>query len=88
MKRYVVKIYVGVDVYIHVFLTSALSGGEWSASRVICFTPGKQPQYAMDRRMEGPQNRSGLQGEEKNPPYRDSNSDLSAIQHVARVSTY
>jgi hypothetical protein len=29
----------GVDVYIHVFLTSALVGGEWSASRPGCFTP-------------------------------------------------
>jgi hypothetical protein len=27
------KIYGGVDVLIHVFLTSALVGGEWSASR-------------------------------------------------------
>jgi hypothetical protein len=27
------KAYGGVDVYIHTFLTSALAGGEWSASR-------------------------------------------------------
>jgi hypothetical protein len=27
------KTYGGVDVYIHIFLTSALAGGEWSASR-------------------------------------------------------
>jgi hypothetical protein len=27
------KVYGGVDVYIHIFLTSALVGGEWSASR-------------------------------------------------------
>jgi hypothetical protein len=27
------KAYGGVDVWIHVFLTSALIGGEWSASR-------------------------------------------------------
>jgi hypothetical protein len=26
------KAYGGVDVYIHIFLTSTLSGGEWSAS--------------------------------------------------------
>jgi hypothetical protein len=26
------KIYEGVDVMIHVFLTTALVGGEWSAS--------------------------------------------------------
>jgi hypothetical protein len=34
------KAYGGVDVYIHIFLTSALAGGEWSASRSGRFTPG------------------------------------------------
>jgi hypothetical protein len=38
------KAYVGVDVYIHVFLTSALAGGEWSTSHPDRFTPpGKEP---------------------------------------------
>jgi hypothetical protein len=27
------KVYEGVDIKIHIFLTSALVGGEWSASR-------------------------------------------------------
>jgi hypothetical protein len=31
------KVYGGVDVYIHIFL--ALPGGEWSASCPCCFTP-------------------------------------------------
>jgi hypothetical protein len=35
------KAYVGVDVYIHIFLTSALAGGEWSASRPGLITPGE-----------------------------------------------
>jgi hypothetical protein len=30
----------GVDVQIHIFLTSALVGGEWSASRPGRFIPG------------------------------------------------
>jgi hypothetical protein len=34
------KAYGGVDVSIHIFLTSALAGGEWSASRPGRFTPG------------------------------------------------
>jgi hypothetical protein len=37
------KAYGGVDVEIHIFLTSALAGGEWSASRPGCFTPWKEP---------------------------------------------
>jgi hypothetical protein len=33
------KAYGGVDVQIHIFLTSALVGGEWSTSRPGRFTP-------------------------------------------------
>jgi hypothetical protein len=33
------KTYGGVYVYIHVFLTSALVGGEWSASHPYRFNP-------------------------------------------------
>jgi hypothetical protein len=35
------KAYGGVDVYIHISLTSALAGSEWSASRPCLFTPGE-----------------------------------------------
>jgi hypothetical protein len=41
-------------------------GGEWSASRPGCFTPGKSPWYPLDRRLGGSQGRSGRGGEEKN----------------------
>jgi hypothetical protein len=34
------KAYGGVDVYSYLFLTSALLGGKWSASRPSHFTPG------------------------------------------------
>jgi hypothetical protein len=36
------KAYEEVGVYIHIFLTSALAGGEWSASRPDRFTRGKR----------------------------------------------
>jgi hypothetical protein len=36
------KAYGGVDVWIHIFLTSALAEGEWSDSRPGCFTPGER----------------------------------------------
>jgi hypothetical protein len=36
------KAYGGVEVQTHVFLTSALVGGEWSASRPSRFTPGER----------------------------------------------
>jgi hypothetical protein len=35
-------VYRGVDVYIHIFLTSALVGSEWSASRPYRFIPGER----------------------------------------------
>jgi hypothetical protein len=48
-------------------LTSALDGGEWSASRPGRFTPqGKITSYPLDRRVGGPQSRSGRGGKEKN----------------------
>jgi hypothetical protein len=36
------KAYGAVDVYIHIFLTSALVRGEWSASHLGRFTPGER----------------------------------------------
>jgi hypothetical protein len=57
------KVYGGVDVYIHIFLISVLV--------VVNFTPkqlyprGKSHPYPFDRRLNGPQNRSGRHGEEK-----------------------
>jgi hypothetical protein len=59
------KAYRGVDVYIYIFLTSELAGGQWSASRPGRFTRGgKRPRYPLDRRLGGPQSRSGRFGEE------------------------
>jgi hypothetical protein len=52
-------------------LTSALDGSEWLTSRPGRFIPhGKSPWYPLDRRLAGPQSRSGRDGEEKNsqPP--------------------
>jgi hypothetical protein len=42
IKHYVMNAYGGVDVLIHVFLTSTLVGGEWSASHSGRFTPGER----------------------------------------------
>jgi hypothetical protein len=36
------RTYGGVDVWSRIFLTSALVGGEWSASRPGCFIPGER----------------------------------------------
>jgi hypothetical protein len=36
------KAYGGVDIYSHIFLTSALVEGEWPASCTGRFTPGER----------------------------------------------
>jgi 2-polyprenyl-6-methoxyphenol hydroxylase-like FAD-dependent oxidoreductase len=41
-EHYTLKTYGGVDVEVRFFLTSALFGGEWSASRPACFAPGER----------------------------------------------
>jgi hypothetical protein len=57
MKVYGGWMYV---VYIHILLTLALDGGEWSASRPGRFTlRGKNAWYPLDRRLGMPQNQSG-----------------------------
>jgi hypothetical protein len=66
-KHHAMKTYVGVEVYRHAFLTSALEGGECTASLPGRFTPPvKGPRYPRDRRLDGPHIRSGRDGEEKN----------------------
>jgi hypothetical protein len=37
------KVYCGVDVWLHAFLTSAIGGGEWLASRPDRFVPRERP---------------------------------------------
>jgi hypothetical protein len=41
-KQYAMKTDGGADVQIHIFLTSALAGGEWSASCHCRFTSGER----------------------------------------------
>jgi hypothetical protein len=49
------------------FLTSALDGGEWSASRLCRFNPeGNSPWYSLYRSLGAPQRRCGLYGEVTN----------------------
>jgi hypothetical protein len=75
---------MGVDVWIHIFLTSALVGGEWSTSHPGRFTP--------EERAPGTHwigcwvdLRAGLDDLEKRKflTLRDSNSDPSVVQPVA-----
>jgi hypothetical protein len=54
IKHYTMKAYGGVDAKIHVFLTSAVARGEWSA---WLFHPrGKSLSYPLERRLGGSQN--------------------------------
>jgi hypothetical protein len=52
---------------------------------VVSFTPlplytrGKSPRYPLDRRLGGPESRSGIR-EDNSWPYWDSNSDPSVVQ--------
>jgi hypothetical protein len=68
------KIYGGLDLYIHVFLTSDLVGGEWSVASPSHFIPSKRaPWYLLDRRMRRREN-SFL--------YQNSNFDPSVVHEV------
>jgi len=47
---HIMKLYVGVEVQLHSFLTSAIDGGEWSASRSGRFAPNEGALYPLNRR--------------------------------------
>jgi hypothetical protein len=49
-----------------VFLNTASGGGEWSASRSCCFTPGGRDRYPLERRLDVFQTRSRPFREEQN----------------------
>jgi hypothetical protein len=72
----------GVDVYIHIFLNSALVGGEWWASRPGRFAPrGMIPRYPLDRRLGGP--RVGVEAVEKKEILPLPGIEPGAVQPVA-----
>jgi hypothetical protein len=37
-----IKLYVGMEVKLHAFLTPVVGGGEWSSPHACLFTPGKE----------------------------------------------
>jgi hypothetical protein len=54
IKHHAMKTCGGVKVQLHALLTSALDGGEWSASSSGRFTAGQEPRCTLDRRLRGP----------------------------------
>jgi hypothetical protein len=86
-EHHVMNVYWGVEVYLHSFFNL---GTRWRW--VVSFTPrplypqGKSPWYPLNR-LEGPQSRSGREGEEKNsqppPGIEPSNPDRPALSPEA-----
>jgi hypothetical protein len=61
-----------MEIKLHAFLNSELDVNEWLASRPGRFAPIKRRWYPLDRRLGGPQSRSGRGGEDKEPENRCS----------------
>jgi hypothetical protein len=79
--RQKMKTYGGVDVYIHVFLTSTLVGGEWPASRPGRFASGETtPDAYWIGSWVGP--RTGLEDVEKKINYKHQSSLLDRILNL------
>jgi hypothetical protein len=78
------KTYGGEGVQIHVFVTLATVAVEWSASLSGRFSPGER---ALDIHLIGgwvdPELVWTTWKGEKSSPYRESNSDPSAVEPVA-----
>jgi hypothetical protein len=77
------KTYGGVDVQIHVFLSSSVIGGEWSASCFGRFTAEERaPGTSWIGVWVGPTTGLTTWRGEKYGPYQHSNSDPSAVQSL------
>jgi hypothetical protein len=67
IKHQAMKTYCGSGCIAARILNLGTRWGGWLASRLGRFTPQeKRPRYQLDRRLGGPQSRSGRGGEEKN----------------------
>jgi hypothetical protein len=78
------KAYGGVDVQRHIFLTSALVGGEWSASRPDRFTPGERaPSTHWTGGWVGTEPVWTTWRRENSLPYQGLNSDPLVVQPIA-----
>ena len=71
----------GTDVYLHVFLISAVGVGEFHASAALC--PVREPSYPSNSRLGVPQSRCGRFGEERNFFRSEWNYRASVFQSVA-----
>jgi hypothetical protein len=88
MKHYAIKAYGegGGEAIAPSFLTSALDGGEWSASRPCCFSPRDGvPGTQWLRDWVGPRNNLDPMKKRKvSFPCRKSNTGLAASSLVAK----
>jgi hypothetical protein len=74
------KTYGRMDVNLHACVTSTVDEVIGQLHSLIASHPGKSPPYTLDRRLGGPQSRSGRGGEEKNPwPHRKSNTVVQSV---------
>jgi len=86
------KSYEGVAVWLHLFLTSALDGGEWSDSRPGRFTPRESPptpRYPLDISLSGTQSQSGHRGNDEKTfpaPARNWTLVVHLVATAPRVS--
>jgi hypothetical protein len=79
------KMYWGVEVWLHAFLTSSLDGGEWSASHPGYFTPRERATgtYLKGGWM-GPRAGLDMVLKRKIPsPHGESNPDHLIVQPIA-----
>jgi hypothetical protein len=77
------KAYGGVNIWVHIFLTSALVGSEWSGSRPGRFIPGER---APDSRWRGGwvDSRAGLDDLEKRKFLTLPGLELRTLGRLAR----
>ena len=70
------KAHGDVDARVHIFIATALGWGRVASPMLGRLYPRGNPQYSFYRRLSGPQDQSGHEGEKKSPPLRHPGSNL------------
>jgi len=82
------KIVGGMEVKLHLFLTSTLDTFEWQTSSPPRFIPEKEHRFPLDRRLGWPQRKSGRFEDRKGfAPSRTQTRDFPGRSLVAIMAT-
>jgi len=90
-NNHTIKMYRGVKVWIHAFLTSSLYGREWSVLRPIHYNPGVRAPDTVYKKLSGPQTRwwrEEIHSGNRTPVVWAMTNQYSELPHLIQDGVY